>query len=219
MQKIRIRFADGEHKFLVPWWRNAVELAFPKLEWEFATAGPKEERERVVKCCSEEHFDIFVTNAVGYGDNVSGIELIEQILVRKPDIAIIFYAGHHFRMKKMTPISRNSGNQHLHRKPKSYRAIARRKLAAYHRFVQLGLIAQDILLALNTTAPERVWGAFGSWFRTIRPGICPSEAVTMMALRNTLPDFLGDSSPVTNIAKFIVHRCARKKPNDLKRVA
>jgi hypothetical protein len=114
--------------------------------------------------------------------------------------------AYHFWMKNMTSIGRKSGNQYLHRKSKKYRDDVRRKMAAYHRFVQLGLIAQGILLALSTTMPERVWKSFGSWLRTIRPGICPSEAVTAMALRNTLPDFLGVCSPAPNAAKFILQR-------------
>lgn len=60
---------------------------------------------------------------------------------------------HHFWMKVMTPLKRNSGDQHLHRKTAEYRDAVRRKMAAYHRFMQLGLIAQGIMLALATTMP------------------------------------------------------------------
>jgi hypothetical protein len=42
--------------------------------------------------------------------------------------------------------------------------------------------------------------------RTIRPGIVPSEAVVAIALRNTLPHFLADSSPASTLAKFIRER-------------
>jgi len=106
----------------------------------------------------------------------------------------------------MTPITRKLRNQYLHRKTAQYRDAVRRKLDAYHRFIQLGLIAQGILLALATTVPELVWGSFGSWLRTIRPGIVPSEAVTAIALRNSLPHLLADNSPDPNLAKFILQR-------------
>jgi len=113
---------------------------------------------------------------------------------------------YHFWMAGMTPITRKARNQYLHHKTALYRDAVRRKLAAYHRFIQLGLIAQGILLALATTVPHLVWASFGSWFRTIRPGIAPSEAVVAISLRNTLPDFLADSSPAPDLAKFIQQR-------------
>jgi len=118
---------------------------------------------------------------------------------------------YHFWMRDMTPITRKARDQYLHRKTKAYRDAVRRKRDAYHRFIQLGLIAQGILLALATTVPELVWASFGSWLRTIRPGIVPSEAVTACALRNTLPHFLADSSPAPYIAKFIQQRLDLKQ--------
>ncbi len=106
----------------------------------------------------------------------------------------------------MTPLKRNSGNQHLHRKTAQYRDAVRRKMAAYHRFMQLGLIAQGIMLTLATTMPDLVWRHFGSWLRTVRPGVSPSERVVATALRNTLPDFLGDDHCAPNLTKFIRKR-------------
>lgn len=113
---------------------------------------------------------------------------------------------YHFWMQDMTPLTRKARDQYLHRKPAAYRDAVRRKLEAYHRFIQLGLIAQGIMLALATTVPKLVWASFGSWLRTIRPGIAPSEAVVACALRNTLPHFLTDDSPAPILAKFIQER-------------
>ena len=48
--------------------------------------------------------------------------------------------------------------------------------------------------------------SFGSWLRTIRPGIPPSELVVATALRQSLPEFLLNA-PLTNIfAKFVMER-------------
>lgn len=113
---------------------------------------------------------------------------------------------YHFWMARMTPITRKGRDQYLHRKSAFYRDAVRRKLDAYHRFMQLGLIAQGIMLALATTVPQLVWASFGSWLRTIRTGIIPSEAVVASALRNTLPHFLADNSPAPDLAKFIQQR-------------
>jgi hypothetical protein len=118
---------------------------------------------------------------------------------------------YHFWMADMVPLTRKARNQYLHRKPAQYRDAVRRKLAAYHRFIQLGLIAQGIMLALATTVPQLVWASFGSWLRTIRPGIVPSEAVVACALRNTLPYFLADNSPASILAKFIQQRLDLKQ--------
>ena len=113
---------------------------------------------------------------------------------------------YHFWMAAMTPLKHNSGNQHLHRKTATYRDAVRRKMAAYHRFMQLGLIAQGIMLAIATTTPNLVWRHFGSWLRTVRPGVCPSERVVATALRNSLPDFLADDDCAPNLTKFISDR-------------
>ena len=55
-------------------------------------------------------------------------------------------------------------------------------------------------------APKLVWDSFGSWLRTIRPGIPPSEFVVANALRQALPDFLLDSSKNGSLAEFIADR-------------
>jgi nucleoside-diphosphate-sugar epimerase len=51
-----------------------------------------------------------------------------------------------------------------------------------------------------------VWNSFGSWLRTIRPGVAPSELVVASALRQSLPNFLLNSVEKASIAKFIVGR-------------
>ena len=113
---------------------------------------------------------------------------------------------YHFWMATMEPIKRNGGNQHLHRKDQSYRDAVRRKMAAYHRFMQLGLIAQGLMQVLATTVPNLVWRSFGSWLRTVRPGICPSELVVATAMRNSLPGFLADDFCAPILTKFIRER-------------
>lgn len=118
---------------------------------------------------------------------------------------------YHFWMAAMTPITRKAKDQHLHKKSAAYRDAVRRKLDAYHRFIQLGLVAQGIMASLATTVPGLVWASFGSWLRTIRPGIAPSEAIVACALRNTLPEFLADTSPAPNLAKFIQERLDLKQ--------
>lgn len=54
--------------------------------------------------------------------------------------------------------------------------------------------------------PSLVWSSFGSWLRTIRPGIPPSELVVANALRQCLPEFLVNSVKTNFFAKFIAER-------------
>lgn len=113
---------------------------------------------------------------------------------------------YHFWLKMMVPIRSFSGDQYLHRKTDEYRNAVRNKIASYHRHLQTGLIAQGLLQYLSSAFPKLVWSSFGSWIRTIRPGICPSEQVTAIAMRNQLPEFLADSPQTTILTKFIRQR-------------
>ena len=73
-------------------------------------------------------------------------------------------------------------------------------------FIHAGIVAQGLLQYLSATFPALVWSSFGSWLRTIRPGIPPSELVVATALRHTLPTFLMNSTQHCSLAKFIVER-------------
>ncbi len=114
--------------------------------------------------------------------------------------------AYHFWMKDMVPLHYRNGNQYLHRKSAEYRAHVKRKIRAYHAFIQAGVVAQGLLQYLAVVAPMRVWDSFGSWLRTIRPGIPPSEFVVANALRQTFPEFLMGPSKSDSLTKFIVDR-------------
>jgi DDE superfamily endonuclease len=114
--------------------------------------------------------------------------------------------AYHFWMKDMTPLRYRNGNQYLHRKSAEYRDRVKRKINAYHAFIQAGVVAQGLLQYLAVVAPKLVWQSFGSWLRTIRPGIPPSEFVVANALRQTLPEFLMGPSKRDSLTKFIVDR-------------
>jgi hypothetical protein len=127
--------------------------------------------------------------------------------------------AYHFWMKTMKPIKRFSGDQHIHKKPEKYRRAVQRKMDAYHRFVQTGLVAQGLLQYLSASFPQLVFSSFGSWFRTIRTDFSPSELVTAIALRQSLPEFLSDSSPDSIFKKFIIERIDVNRSEGLRLVA
>lgn len=145
--------------------------------------------------------------------SLEGIEIIRLYGLRfkievsfKQALRTLGTYAYHFWMKDMQAIKRFSGNQYLHKKSEEYRNGVRRKMAAYHRYIQAGVIAQGLLQYISSAFPQLVWASFGSWIRTIRPGICPSEQVTAVAMKNTIPEFLIDSSQESILTKFIMER-------------
>jgi hypothetical protein len=119
--------------------------------------------------------------------------------------------AYHFWMSKMKPLRRRNGNQYMHHESLDYRDHVKRKLRAYHAFIQAGLVAQGLLQYLAAVFPQLVWESFGSWLRTIRPGIPPSELVVATALRQRLPQFLLDNSESNIFTKFILDRQDKDK--------
>lgn len=111
--------------------------------------------------------------------------------------------AYHFWMASMKPLQRISGNKYLHRESKKYRVDVVRKIHAYHVYMQAGIIAHGMLNYLSIAFNELIWKSFGSWIRTIRPGILPSEMVTAIAMQNAFPEFLADSGQSPILAEFI----------------
>ena len=128
--------------------------------------------------------------------------------------------AYHFWMAGMEKLSRSkSGNQHLHRRSQRYRDQVRRKMRAYHVHIMAGVIAQGMLQFLSLTQAKTVWKSFGSWIRTIRPGVLPSEQTVAVAMRNVMPEFLAVSDPNQTLAKFITERIDISRSEGLALVA
>jgi hypothetical protein len=115
--------------------------------------------------------------------------------------------AYHFWMKPMKPIKRGAGNQCLVAKSDEYRKAVQRKMDAYHRYVQLGCIAQGLLQHLAINFRDAVWASFRSWLRTMRKDLVPSEMVVAIALKSCFPEFLLDRTTEPELKKFILNRC------------
>ena len=122
--------------------------------------------------------------------------------------------AYHFWMQDMVPIRRRSGNQHLHMKSEQYRRQVRRKMNAYHLYVQLGCIAQGLLLHLAINHGRLAWDHFRSWLRTMDPCRPPSELVVASSLRDSLNEFLEDGAGEEQLRKLV----ARYRRSDNTRV-
>ena len=114
--------------------------------------------------------------------------------------------AYHFWMKPMKPIKRCSGDQNVVGKPEEYRRAVERKMDAYHRYVQIGCIAQGLLQHLAINFKDEVWAKFRSWLRTMRKDLVPSEMVVAKALESGFFEFLLDRSTETEMKKFILDR-------------
>jgi hypothetical protein len=134
-------------------------------------------------------------------------------------VHVIGAYAYHFWMLGMKPLRRGAGDQYLHRTSDEYRAAIRRKLRAYHVYVQLGCIAQGLLqhLAINHTA--EVWHCFRSWLRTMNPAMPPSELIVASALRSSLPGFFAASALAPDLTKIMAKYHRHDPPFESERMA
>jgi len=119
--------------------------------------------------------------------------------------------AYHFWMQDMDPIRRGDGSQHPHCQSPEYRQHIRRKLAAYERHIQLGLIAQGLLQYLALTFRRVVWFNFHSYIRTASPQKPPTEWVVTHALRHTWPHFLANSPQSLILKKFLASKISPRR--------
>ncbi len=116
--------------------------------------------------------------------------------------------AYHFWMLDMKARRRNDGNQHLHRASPKYRDDVKRKLHAYHVFIQTGLICQGL-----SASPSHIPGSSGP---PSDPGYAPSDResalplVVATALRQRLPGVLLDTPKGHIFTKFLAR--ARRIP-------
>jgi hypothetical protein len=124
----------------------------------------------------------------------------------KQAVNVIGTFSYHFWMKDMKPTRRRSGDKYMPCESDRYRRNVKRKVHSYHVFIQACHIAQGLAQYLSTVFPALVWASFGSWLRTIRSEIPPSELVVTTAMRQCLPQFLLSSSDSDALAKFILEK-------------
>jgi len=115
-----------------------------------------------------------------------------------------------FWMMDMKRLKRGSGNQYVHKESAEYRQAVRKKLHTYHVHLFMGVVTQGLMHYLSACHTDLVWKSFGSWLRTIRKGVAPSELVVALAMRNTLNEFLVVGCASNSVAKFITEKQHRE---------
>jgi len=108
-----------------------------------------------------------------------------------------------FWMKMWLPNKGRKGDQYLHKKSKKYREKTLAKIDSYHRFIQLAIIGQGLLLHLAINFRKVVWSMFPSWLRTMKVNKAPSELVVAHTLKFWYPEFLLGSNKAPAITKIL----------------
>jgi hypothetical protein len=181
---------------------------------------------RIVRFCIVHHPVRGTIFLLSTDTSLSALEILQLYGYRfkielgfRQAVHVIGAYGYHFWMLGMKPLRRGTGDQYLHRTSDEYRAAIRRKLRAYHVYVQLGCIAQGLMqhLAINHTA--EVWRCFRSWLRTMNPATPPSELIVASALRTTLTAFLAVPALAPDLTKIMATYRRHDHPYEGERMA
>lgn len=108
-----------------------------------------------------------------------------------------------FWLKAMRNTTIGDGNWQLHFASPEDKEKVKKKLKAYHLFILLGFISQGLLQYLAVYHSRLVWRNFGSWLRTIRPNLAPSEKIVSLAMSHTYAHFLIDEGSSSIFKKFL----------------
>ncbi len=118
---------------------------------------------------------------------------------------------YHFWSKYMKVFSRESGNQDISGETKVYRKKILAKTETYHRYMQMGIIAQGMLQYLSSVFSKKIWERASTFIRTKKTGKAASEAVVRDYMREVFPEFLVGSSKNHEVAEFIRRRMQPKR--------
>lgn len=158
--------------------------------------------------------------------SLTAMQLIRSYALRfkielsfKQSIQVIGSYAYHFWMKGMKKIKKYSKDQVLSKKRVKYRQQVKRKLTAYEVYVQLGLIAQGLMIYLSLMYKREVWKHLQSWFRTQNKKRFPTERVVADSLRSTLGQFLEDSPKKCSWKKFVRKRTRLFKKSSTNKAA
>ena len=69
--------------------------------------------------------------------------------------------------------------------------------------MSMGEVSQVLMQYLSVCYTNTIVGLYGSWLRTILPGVLPSELIVRTAMQNTFFKHLSFCSNTNNWAEFV----------------
>jgi len=98
---------------------------------------------------------------------------------------------------------KGDGDEYLHKKDEFYKQKIMDKINAYNLFIQVGLIAQGIIIIISACSPKIVWKMNQLWTRNNYKDKSPSEWIVKNALQLSFPEFLEDLDKRDILKKFL----------------
>lgn len=117
---------------------------------------------------------------------------------------------YHFWSKCMKVFSRKSGDLDISSETDKYKKKMLAKIETYHRYIQMGIIAQGLLQYISSIFSKTIWRKASTYIRTRRDGKTASEAVTRDYMREIFPEFLADNGKNNKLTEFIRQRMQAK---------
>lgn len=155
-----------------------------------------------------------IENAVAQMLRAAGQELYFHFNDDLPGVGHEHQAGVHHRPQLPFGVAHGHAQRRGRggaRRDGDRRNAVRRKLRAYHCFLQAGAIAQGLMTAIGILVPEYCWSKYSSWMRTMNVSRTPSEWGVQHVLRKTFAELLADAPRTRNWVKFIRERMDLKR--------
>ena len=126
----------------------------------------------------------------------------------KADKHVLGTFSYRFWMEGMNPLPRRPAAQDVSAKPRDYAAAVRRKMRAYHAYVQTALVSRGLMVCASLLdAPSVLRHA--PWMRTPPSGRrVPSEWTVAQTLCATFGEFLASRAETCAWAKFLLRQTA-----------
>ena len=150
---------------------------------------------------------IFMTTCLG----LSPAQVVRLYAMRfkmevgfKADKHVLGTFAYRFWMEGMDPLPRRPAAQDVSSKPRGYAAAVRRKMRAYHAYVQTALISRGLMVCASLLDTPSIL-RHAPWMRTPPSGRrVPSEWTVGHALRASFGEFLASRAESCAWAKFLL---------------
>lgn len=113
---------------------------------------------------------------------------------------------YHFWLRNILPTKRGQKNKFIQFEEPLIKQKFMKKIRTYHIYILLGFIAQGLMHYMAIFYKDGIWAKFGTWMRTMRKDLAPSEKVVSLAMERCFLEFLTDDSKPCIFKKFLLAR-------------